>query len=49
MFTGLVECTGKVLERTPVASGARYAVEIPFAAGIYVPEVFVSRDDILLI
>ena len=32
MFTGLVECTGKVLERTPVASGARYAVEIPFAA-----------------
>ena len=32
MFTGLVECTGKVLERTAVASGARYAVEIPFAA-----------------
>lgn len=32
MFTGLVECTGKVLERTPVADGARYAVEIPFAA-----------------
>ena len=32
MFTGLVECTGKVLERTPVATGARYAVEIPFAA-----------------
>ena len=32
MFTGLVECTGKVLERAAVASGARYAVEIPFAA-----------------
>ena len=29
---GIVECTGKVLERTPVEKGARYAIEIPFAA-----------------
>ena len=32
MFTGIVECTGKVLERPPVEKGARYAIEIPFAA-----------------
>ena len=32
MFTGIVECTGKVLERTPVEKGARYSIEIPFAA-----------------
>lgn len=32
MFTGLVECTGKVVSMTPVASGARYAIAIPFAA-----------------
>ncbi|MBQ3526915.1 MAG: riboflavin synthase [Akkermansia sp.] len=32
MFTGIVECTGRVLERTPVEKGARYAIEIPFAA-----------------
>lgn len=31
MFTGIVECTGRVLERTPVEKGARYAIEIPFA------------------
>ncbi len=32
MFTGIVECTGRVLERTPVEKGARYAIDIPFAA-----------------
>lgn len=32
MFTGLVECTGRVLELTPVETGARCAIEIPFAA-----------------
>lgn len=32
MFTGIVECTGKVLKRVPVEKGARYTIEIPFAA-----------------
>lgn len=32
MFTGLVECTGRVLQLLPVETGARCAVEIPFAA-----------------
>ena len=32
MFTGLVECTGKVLAVVPVEQGARYTVQIPFAA-----------------
>ena len=32
MFTGLVECTGKVLAITPVQTGARFTVEVPFAA-----------------
>lgn len=32
MFTGIVECTGKVLKRTPIEKGARYCIEIPFAA-----------------
>lgn len=32
MFTGLVECTGKVLALTPIAEGARYTVEVPFAS-----------------
>ena len=32
MFTGLVECTGEVLEIQPVEKGARYAIRIPFAA-----------------
>ena len=32
MFTGLVECTGRVLELSPVETGARCAIEIPFAA-----------------
>ena len=32
MFTGLVECTGRVRSCTPIADGARYAIEIPFAA-----------------
>ncbi|MBQ7024121.1 MAG: riboflavin synthase [Akkermansia sp.] len=32
MFTGIVECTGTVLKRTPVAKGARYTIDIPFAA-----------------
>lgn len=32
MFTGLVECTGKVLAITPIHSGARFTVEVPFAA-----------------
>lgn len=31
MFTGLVECTGKVLKRVPLDQGARYTVEMPFA------------------
>lgn len=31
MFTGLVECTGKVLAITPVQTGARFTVEVPFA------------------
>lgn len=31
MFTGLVECTGRVLELQPVESGARCAIDIPFA------------------
>lgn len=31
MFTGLVECTGRVLELTPIEQGARYTLEIPFA------------------
>ncbi len=32
MFTGLVECTGKVRAITPIGEGARYTIEIPFAA-----------------
>lgn len=32
MFTGLVECTGRVLSCTPIADGARYTIELPFAA-----------------
>ena len=32
MFTGIVECTGNVIARTPVEKGARYTIEIPFAA-----------------
>lgn len=31
MFTGLVECTGRVRSCTPIADGARYTIEIPFA------------------
>lgn len=31
MFTGLVECTGRVRSCTAIADGARYAIEIPFA------------------
>lgn len=31
MFTGLVECTGKVVKRVPLDQGARYTVEMPFA------------------
>lgn len=31
MFTGLVECTGRVLELPPIEQGARYTLEIPFA------------------
>lgn len=31
MFTGLVECTGRILELTPIEQGARYTLEIPFA------------------
>ena len=31
MFTGLVECTGRVRSCTAKADGARYAIEIPFA------------------
>lgn len=30
MFTGLVECTGSVLAATPIESGARYHIRIPF-------------------
>ncbi|MBR3925441.1 MAG: riboflavin synthase [Akkermansia sp.] len=32
MFTGIVECTGTVVKRTPVEKGARYTIQIPFAA-----------------
>lgn len=32
MFTGLVECTGRVLQVTPVEEGARYAIAVPFAS-----------------
>ena len=32
MFTGIVECTSTVIERTPIEKGARYAIDIPFAA-----------------
>lgn len=32
MFTGLVECTGRIASMTPIAEGARYTLEIPFAA-----------------
>lgn len=32
MFTGLVECTGTVVSLTPIAGGARCAIEIPFAS-----------------
>lgn len=32
MFTGLVECTGKIIERRAIADGARYVIEIPFAS-----------------
>lgn len=32
MFTGIVECTGTVIARTPVEKGARYTIDIPFAA-----------------
>lgn len=31
MFTGLVECTGRVLRLTPIEKGARLTLEIPFA------------------
>lgn len=31
MFTGLVECTGCVRNSTPIAEGARYTVDVPFA------------------
>ena len=31
MFTGLVECTGRVLCLTPIEKGARLTLEIPFA------------------
>ncbi len=31
MFTGLVECTGRINSCTPIEGGARYGVEIPFA------------------
>lgn len=31
MFTGIVECTGEVLEIAPIEKGARYAIMIPFA------------------
>ncbi|MCH5284899.1 MAG: riboflavin synthase [Akkermansiaceae bacterium] len=32
MFTGLVECTGRVRACTGIQGGARYAIETPFAA-----------------
>ena len=32
MFTGIVECTGTVVACTPVEKGARYTIDIPFAA-----------------
>lgn len=32
MFTGIVECTGKVVRCTPIEKGARYTISIPFAA-----------------
>ena len=32
MFTGIVECTGTVTARTPIEKGARYTINIPFAA-----------------
>lgn len=32
MFTGIVECTGTVLARKPMDKGARYTIDIPFAA-----------------
>ncbi len=32
MFTGIVECTGTVVKRTSVEKGARYTIQIPFAA-----------------
>lgn len=32
MFTGLVECTGKVVAVSPVEQGARYTIAIPFAS-----------------
>lgn len=31
MFTGLVECTGRVIRLTPIEKGARLTLEIPFA------------------
>lgn len=31
MFTGLVECTGRVVRLTPIEKGARLTLEIPFA------------------
>ncbi len=32
MFTGLGECTGTVRAITPIGEGARYTIDIPFAA-----------------
>ncbi len=32
MFTGLVESTGRVRAITPIGEGARYTIDIPFAA-----------------
>ncbi len=32
MFTGLVECTGRVRAITAIGEGARYTIEIPFAS-----------------
>ena len=34
MFTGLVECTGRVRSCTAIADGGRYAIEIPFASDL---------------
>lgn len=31
MFTGIVECTGRVIRLTPVETGARLTMDIPFA------------------